>query len=174
MEGKEGSKEKGKKRWLLLILLLCLCAGAWLFIASCKDDDERLARERDAQEGYLPGMTRDEIQKMMDDKVAEGSVQININSELVFENGRSKGLVRIVNTKNNHYLMVVEMERKDTGERIYQSGAMEPGNYLEKDKLDVDLPKGDYPVRIRFKNYDPKSEEYIGEAVAESVVHVLH
>ena len=120
------------------------------------------------------GMTRDEIQKMMDDKVAEGSVQININSELVFENGRSKGLVRIVNTKNNHYLMVVEMERKDTGERIYQSGAMEPGNYLEKDKLDVDLPKGDYPVRIRFKNYDPKSEEYIGEAVAESVVHVLH
>ena len=174
MEGKEGSKEKGKKRWLLLILLLCLFAGAWLFIASWKDDDERLARERDAQEGYLPGMTRDEIQKMMDDKVAEGSVQININSELVFENGRSKGLVRIVNTKNNHYLMVVEMERKDTGERIYQSGAMEPGNYLEKDKLDVDLPKGDYPVRIRFKNYDPKSEEYIGEAVAESVVHVLH
>ena len=82
--------------------------------------------------------------------------------------------MRIVNTKNNHYLMVVEMERKDTGERIYQSGAMEPGNYLEKDKLDVDLPKGDYPVRIRFKNYDPKSEEYIGEAVAESVVHVLH
>ena len=154
--------------------MLCLCAGAWLFIASWKDDDERLARERDAQEGYLPGMTRDEIQKMMDDKVAEGSVQININSELVFENGRSKGLVRIVNTKNNHYLMVVEMERKDTGERIYQSGAMEPGNYLEKDKLDVDLPKGDYPVRIRFKNYDPKSEEYIGEAVAESVVHVLH
>ena len=174
MEGKEGSKEKGKKRWLLLILLLCLCAGAWLFLASWKADDERLARERDAQEGYLPGMTRDEIQKMMDDKVAEGSVQININSELVFENGRSKGLVRIVNTKNNHYLMVVEMERKDTGERIYQSGAMEPGNYLEKDKLDVDLPKGDYPVRIRFKNYDPKSEEYIGEAVAESVVHVLH
>ena len=174
MEGKEGSKEKGKKRWLLLILLLCLCAGALLFIASWKDDDERLARERDAQEGYLPGMTRDEIQKMMDDKVAEGSVQININSELVFENGRSKGLVRIVNTKNNHYLMVVEMERKDTGERIYQSGAMDPGNNLEKDKLDVDLPKGDYPVRIRFKNYDPKSEEYIGEAVAESVVHVLH
>ena len=79
-----------------------------------------------------------------------------------------------MNTKNNHYLMVVEMERKDTGERIYQSGAMEPGNYLEQDRLDVDLPKGDYEVSIHFKNYDAKSEEYVGEAVTENVVHILN
>ena len=65
------------------------------------------------------------------------------------------------------------MIRKDNKQKIYQSGAMEPGNYLEEDKLDVDLPKGDYPVNIHFKNYDPKSEEFVGEAVAENVVHVL-
>ena len=176
MEAKEDNRKKGnrKRNGLLLLLLLCLSAGIWLFMNSWKTEDDRLARERDAKEGYLPGMTREEIQKMMDDKVAEGSVQININSNLTFTDGSSKGLLRIVNAKNNHYLMVVEMIRKDNNQRIYQSGAMEPGNYLEKDKLDVDLPKGDYPVNIHFKNYDRKSEEFVGEAVAESVVHVLN
>ena len=173
MKEREDYKEKGKKKWLLLLLVLCLCIGGFLFVRSWNTEDDRLAREQDAKEGYLPGMTREEIQKIMDDKVAEGSVQININSNLVFETGSSKGLVRIVNSKNNHYLMVVEMIRKDNKQKIYQSGAMEPGNYLEEDKLDVDLPKGDYPVNIHFKNYDPKSEEFVGEAVAENVVHVL-
>ena len=97
MKEREDYKEKGKKKWLLLLLVLCLCIGGFLFVRSWNTEDDRLAREQDAKEGYLPGMTREEIQKMMDDKVAEGSVQININSNLVFETGSSKGLVRIVN-----------------------------------------------------------------------------
>ena len=174
MKEKEGQKENNKKKWLLLLMLLFLCVGGFLFVRSWNTEDDRLARERDAKEGYLPGMTREEIQKMMDDKVAEGSVQININSNLVFETGSSKGLVRIVNSKNNHYLMVVEMIRKDTSETIYQTGAMDPGNYLEQERLDVDLPKGDYPVSIHFRNYDRKSEQFVGEAVTENVVHILN
>ncbi|MCQ5280536.1 hypothetical protein MKA37_23615, partial [[Clostridium] innocuum] len=87
MKEREDYKEKGKKKWLLLLLVLCLCIGGFLFVRSWNTEDDRLARERDAKEGYLPGMTREEIQKMMDDKVAEGSVQININSNLVFETG---------------------------------------------------------------------------------------
>ena len=120
------------------------------------------------------GMTEEEIQKMLDDKVAEGSVQINMNSKLVFKDGKAKGYVRIVNSPNNHYKLVVEMIRKDTSETIYQTGAMDPGNYLEQDRLDVDLPKGDYPVSIHFRNYDRKSEQFVGEAVTENVVHILN
>ena len=111
---------------------------------------------------------------MLDDKVAEGSVQINMNSKLVFKDGKAKGYVRIVNSPNNHYKLVVEMIRKDTSETIYQTGAMDPGNYLEQDRLDVDLPKGDYPVSIHFRNYDRKSEQFVGEAVTENVVHILN
>lgn len=70
--------------------------------------------------------------------------------------------------------LVVEMIRKDTSETIYQTGAMDPGNYLEQDRLDVDLPKGDYPVSIHFRNYDRKSEQFVGEAVTENVVHILN
>ena len=57
---------------------------------------------------------------------------------------------------------------------IYKSGAIEPGYYIEQDALDVKLEKGDYPVSIHFKNYDVKSEQFVGEAVAENVVHIKH
>lgn len=170
----EGKKYKHLSMLLLLLLIICLCVGGWLFYNSWLDDQNKLARERDAQEGYLPGMTEEEIQKMLDDKVAEGSVQINMNSKLVFKDGKAKGYVRIVNSPNNHYKLVVEMIRKDTSETIYQTGAMYPGNYLEQDRLDVDLPKGDYPVSIHFRNYDRKSEQFVGEAVTENVVHILN
>lgn len=170
----EGKKYKHLSLLLLLLLIICLCVGGWLFYNSWLDDQNKLARERDAQEGYLPGMTEEEIQKMLDDKVAEGSVQINMNSKLVFKDGKAKGYVRIVNSPNNHYKLVVEMIRKDTKETIYQTGAMDPGNYLEQDRLDVDLPKGDYPVSIHFRNYDRKSEQFVGEAVTENVVHILN
>lgn len=165
-------EKKGTDRKMVLWLLLFLAVGTMFFIFAWQEKEAGLARERDAQEGFLPGMTRDEIQKMMDEKVEEGSIQININSDLTFADGGSEGLVRIVNTKNNHYLLVVEFIRKDNGESVYRSGAMEPGHYLEKDRLDVDLPKGDYPIEIHFKNYNIKSEEYVGEAVAESILHI--
>lgn len=168
---KENNKKK--KAVILLLLVLCLSAGGYFFIHSWLSNNNKLPREKDAQEGFLPGMSEEEIQKMMDEKVAEGSVQISINSELVFPTGSSKGYIRIENTRNNHYLQVVEINRKDNGELIYKSGAMEPGNYLEQARLDVDLKKGEYPVVVHFKNYDLKSEEFVGEAIAETVVRVL-
>ena len=67
----EGKKYKHLSMLLLLLLIICLCVGGWLFYNSWLDDQNKLARERDAQEGYLPGMTEEEIQKMLDDKVAE-------------------------------------------------------------------------------------------------------
>ncbi len=169
-------KEDKKRKWILIVLLILLClgAGGYYFMHSWLPEDNRLAREKDAKEGFLPGMSEEEIQQMLNEKVAEGSVQISINSELIFRDGRSKGEIRVENSRNNHYLMVVEFIRKDTSELIYKSGAMEPGNYLEEARLDVDLAAGEYPVYVHFKNYDLKSEEFVGEAVAESVIHVLN
>lgn len=169
-------EDNKKKKWIIVILLILLClgAGGYYYIHSWLPDDNKLAREKDAKEGYLPGMTAEEIQAMMDEKVAEGSVQISINSELVFKDGKSSGDIRIENSRNNHYLMVVEFVRKDNNETIYKSGAMEPGNYLEKARLDVDLPAGEYPVAVHFKNYDLVTEAFVGEAIAESTIHVLN
>lgn len=177
MEDKKNTRETNYRRLSLLLLgllLLCLGAGFWMYERLWDRESNRLENEQEAMEGFLPGMSEAEIQKLLDDKVAEGSVQINMNTELVFANGRAKGYVRIVNAPNNHYRQVVEMIRKDSGETIYKTGAMQPGTYLEQDRLDVDLPKGDYPVTIHFQNYAIDSDTFIGEAVTENVIHILH
>ena len=79
--------------------------------------------------------------------------------------------MRIENRAKNHYTMVVEMYLKDTGEQIYQSGGIKPGYFLEKDRLDTVLPKGEYPVTVTFKAYDEK-DQYIGEANAETKIRI--
>lgn len=162
---------KNKKKIILIISILLFGTSLVMYKLSWKSEEGLI---REGEKGELPGMSEDDILKMLNEKVEEGSFQININSELSFEDGTAKGDVRILNSPNNHYLLVVEMYLKEDNKRIYKSGAIEPGYYIEQDTLDVKLEKGDYPVNIHFKNYDVKSEQFIGEAVAENVIHIKH
>ncbi|MCQ5280714.1 hypothetical protein NE665_24620, partial [Clostridium sp. DFI.1.208] len=84
----------------------------------------------------------------------------------VFKNGTSKGTLRIENNPQNRYLMVVKIylkqDEKD-GEKIYESGAIRPGNKIETAQLDVALKKGTYPVTAYFEAYDMKTKEFVGK-----------
>ncbi len=163
--------DKNKKKIILIISILLFGTSLVMYKLSWKSEEGLI---REGEKGELPGMSEDDILKMLNEKVEEGSFQININSELSFEDGTAKGDMRILNSPNNHYLLVVEMYLKEDNKRIYKSGAIEPGYYIEQDTLDVKLEKGDYPVNIHFKNYDVKSEQFVGEAVAENVIHIKH
>lgn len=159
-----------KKRNKIIFMISLLFLGIAILMYQLSWNSDNMIRE--GRKGELPGMSEEDIQKMLDDRVSEGNFQININSELNFENGDAMGNLRILNSPNNHYLLVVEMYLKENGKRIYRSGAIEPGYYIEQDRLDEALEKGDYPVSIHFRNYDLQSEEYIGEAVVENVIHI--
>ena len=167
-EKKEGKQGNGKKKWLILILLLILLGSfaAWKLF----DTGDGLAMDPDQSEGTLDGLSEAEIQKLLDDKVAEGQFMLNINTRPVFKNGTSKGTLRIENNPQNRYLMIVKIyryENKKLGELIYESGAIKPGNKIETAKLDVDLPKGKYPVIVYFEGYREKDREYVGKAGSE-------
>lgn len=163
--------DKNKRKIILIISILLFGTSLVMYKLSWRSEEGLI---REGEKGELPGMSEDDILKMLNEKVEEGSFQININSELSFEDGTAKGDMRILNSPNNHYLLVVEMYLKEDNKRIYKSGAIEPGYYIEQDTLDVKLEKGDYPVNIHFKNYDIKSEQFVGEAVAENVIHIKH
>lgn len=163
--------DKNKRKIILIISILLFGTSLVMYKLSWRSEEGLI---REGEKGELPGMSEDDILKMLNEKVEEGSFQININSELSFEDGTAKGDMRILNSPNNHYLLVVEMYLKEDNKRIYKSGAIEPGYYIEQDTLDVKLEKGDYPVNIHFKNYDVKSEQFVGEAVAENVIHIKH
>ena len=167
MEEKKEEQKKGRRKWLVIVLLLLSIGGcsAWMIY-----DKTDLWLDPDQSEGTLDGLSKDEIQKLMDDKVDEGQFMISINTQPVFADGRSEGTLRIENSPQNRYLMIVKIyryENKKQGELIYESGAIKPGNKIETAKLDVDLPKGKYPVIVYFEGYREKDREYVGKAGSE-------
>ena len=171
-ENMEKEQRKGKKKWLVLVLLLLLGSlVAWQLLK----ERSALALDPNQSEGTLDGLSEAEIQKLLDDKVAEGQFMLNINTRPTFPNGTGKGTLRIENSPQNRYLMVVKIYLKEDGtegEKIYESGAIRPGNKIETARLDVALKKGTYPVIAYFEAYDKKTKEFVGKAASTLTITI--
>ena len=61
---------------LLVLLLLLASCTAWQLLK----DQDALTLDPDQSEGTLDGLSEAEIQKLLDDKVAEGQFMLNINT----------------------------------------------------------------------------------------------
>ena len=117
-------------------------------------------------EGGWDNLSPEEIAEKLNEKVAEGMINISMNTAPYFENGASEGNVMIVNENINLYPQQVEFIRNDTQEVIYQSNAIPVGSKIERAALDVELPVGTYECTAMFHNLDPVSGEIIGTAGA--------
>ena len=119
-----------------------------------------------AVDGGWDNLSPEEIAEKLNEKVAEGMINISMNTAPYFEDGKAEGNVMIVNESINNYPQQVEFIRNDTGEQIYQSNAIPVGSKIERAKLDVVLPIGTYECTAYFHNLDPESGEIIGTAGA--------
>ena len=119
-----------------------------------------------AVEGGWDNLSPEEIAEKLNEKVAEGMINISMNTAPYFEDGKAEGNVMIVNESINNYPQQVEFIRNDTGEQIYQSKAIPVGSKIERAALDVELPAGSYECTAMFHNLDPVSGEIIGTAGA--------
>ena len=119
-----------------------------------------------AVEGGWDNLSPEEIAEKLNEKVAEGMINISMNTAPYFEDGKAEGNVMIVNESINNYPQQVEFIRNDTGEQIYQSKAIPVGSKIERAALDVELPAGTYECTAMFHNLDPVSGEIIGTAGA--------
>lgn len=161
MEANGQKHDKGKKLIIGILLLLALAGAVYWFL---KQDSFRF--DSAAEDGSLDGMTKDQIQELMNNKVDESMLAISINSTPMFEDGKSKGTLRIENAANNNYNMkvriVIDNEEKD----IYYSDAVKPGQVIREDYLDVELAKGTYACTATFEAYDDDNKK-AGEAKAQ-------
>ena len=66
--------------------------------------------------------------------------------------------------------MLFRSYRNDTGEKIYESKAIAVGSKIERAKLDVGLPAGEYECTAYFSNLDPDSGAILG--VAGAIIHI--
>ena len=128
--------------------------------------------DMNAQSGQAPYKTPEEIQAELDRVVEEGMFNISIASVIEFPDGSSPGTAYIENVPGNRYLMQVSIALDDTGEAVYESGALKPDSYIGDITLSRDLDQGDYPATATFSALDPDSREEVGKAAAKVTLSV--
>ena len=168
---------------LAVAFLICaICAGIFLItrlVSKPLTKEEARAKagivyDSSAVEGGWDQMTPEEIEAAVNNKVAEGMINISANTAPIFEDGASEGNLMLVNESVNNYPQKVQIIRNDTGEQIYESGAIAVGSKIERAKLDVVLPAGTYECTAYFHNLDPESGEIIGTAGAIITITIIN
>ena len=167
---------KGNIRVVLAVVFLACAIGAGIFLITrlaskplAKEDARAqtgIVYDSSAVEGGWDNLSPEEIAEKLNEKVAEGMINISMNTAPYFENGKAEGNVMIVNESINNYPQQVEFIRNDTQEIIYQSKAIPIGSKIERAKLDVELPAGTYEYTAMFHNLDPETGNVIGTAGA--------
>ena len=163
-------------RVVLAVAFLVCAIGAGIFLITrlvskpLTKEDARgqtgIVYDSSAIEGGWDNLSPEEIAEKLNEKVAEGMINISMNTAPYFENGTAEGNLMLVNESINLYPQKVQIVRNDTGEQIYESGAIAIGSKIERAKLDVVLPAGTYECTAYFHNLDPETGEIIGTAGA--------
>ena len=156
-----------------LIALAILVVIAVIVTFAVKKDEPKepaaqsgIVYDDSAVEGGWDNLSPEEIAEKLNEKVAEGMINISANTAPIFEDGASEGNLMLVNESINNYPQKVQIIRNDTGEQVYESGAIAVGSKIERAKLDVVLPAGTYECTAYFHNLDPESGAIIGTAGA--------
>ena len=175
---------KGNIRVVLAVVFLVCAIGAGFFLITrlvskpLTKEDARgqtgIVYDSSAVEGGWDNLSPEEIAEKLNEKVAEGMINISMNTAPYFKDGKSEGNVMLVNELNNLYPQKVEFYRNDTGEKIYESKAIAVGSKIEHAKLDAALPAGTYECTAYFHNLNPETGEIIGTAGAIITITIQH
>lgn len=166
------------------VIFLVLLVGAGIFLAvkllhkpadaALADSKSGIVYDSSAVEGGWDNLSPEEIAERLNQKIEEGMINISMNTAPYFENGTAEGNLMLVNESINNYPQKVQIVRNDTGEQIYESGAIAVGSKIERAKLDVVLPAGTYECTAYFHNLDPETGDIIGTAGAIITITIQH
>lgn len=164
-------KRRGAAFWIgIVVAIVAVVAAVLLALSLCSGGG---SSNRAGAPGQLENKSPEEIQAELNRQVEEGMFNISIASVTQFADGASEGELRIENVPGNRYLMQVTIQLDDTGQVIYESGIIEPDHHIQRDRLAVDLPAGDYDATATFTALDPQTEEEVGKAAARTKIQVL-
>lgn len=119
-------------------------------------------------------INKDELINQLNKKVDESMINISMNLNPIFKDGKSDGLLMIVNEEINNYPQVIEIFRQDTNQLIYKSKGIPVGSLIESAKLDINLAKGDYDCIAYFNAINENTGDIIGKAGAKIKISILN
>lgn len=131
---------------MLAVIAIVLCAVA--VTGRAPQIRLSLASGGKVSDGLLPGVDSDAHIT----SVPDGEIRYLINKRIVFEDKYSLGNVMLENPESCKYDIKFIIYR-DNGEMIYSSPMIKPGQCLEKDKLSVVTPSGEYACSYSAQAY---------------------
>ncbi|WP_066688325.1 hypothetical protein [Christensenella intestinihominis] len=177
MERQGRGKKKSSRKAIIVLVIALIALGTvtgYFIWQNAAGGHSRFELDELARDGFFKDKSPEDIEALLNQVVSEGMFNISINSNPVFEDGKSEGNLRIENVPNNPYYMTVVITQDDTGEKIYQSKGLKQEQYIENAKLSVELPKGEYPCTAVFTAVDPDTLKEVGTAAAQITIHVLN
>lgn len=151
----------------VLAVLLAVAGALWFFSGGAESFYDVSARA-----GQAPTKTPEEIQAELNRVVEEGMFNISIASTVDFASPGSSGTANIENVPGNRYDMKVSITLDDTGETVYESGGIAPGDYIPEIELTRALETGAHDATATFFAYDRETHEQVGSAAARVVLAV--
>lgn len=168
----ENELKKIQNLTIVLIFILCITLTYMLFIFFYEKNQTQINKKDNF--GILPGMSSKEIQNILNEVSQQSMINVSINPEPIFQNGKSKGNIRIENVLTNNHNFVVTIKLSDNKTVLYKSKLIPPGHYIENIKLLKNLKKGTYPATVFFDAYLPNSDNIETTIKAEILIHILN
>lgn len=169
--------QENKSIIVLAVLMLVLIIGSVVCMSGGGDETTTsnggtfydLTADANATEGGIEYKTQEEIEAELNAKVADGMINVSMNTNPVFENGT--GNLLITNSDVNNYPQIIEIY-DENNQLIYQSGLIEVGSKVETGLLLVGLSVGDHDCMATFNAVNPTTGELAGRANVNIVVTV--
>lgn len=155
----KASNTKVKKLIFTVIICMLVCLGAiW-------KGYERYQMDKNAKNG------NPEIEALQ--KIADaGNFHFQILVHPKFPKGNEEGELMITNPADNPYHMSVSITLDSSGEEVYTSKVLKPGERIHYDRLAVNLSQGEYPATAMFTVLDTDTQENIGQVAAQITISI--
>ncbi|CEP46471.1 Uncharacterised protein [[Clostridium] sordellii] len=169
----EDKKIQNRKKIKSIILIIVIIISALFLLKSCTSSNIKNGTLVEGKVGFLPGLSKEEIEKMLQKQADASMFSFEINGEPVFKNGKSEGNIRIANPPYNTYNFKVTIKLDSTDEVILKTGMLKPKQYIDKAKLRKNLKKGNYKATAQFDAYDDNNK-FQGKVLAALNIKILN
>lgn len=147
----------------------------WMQSMLNRSPKSRYELEKNALEGFLPDRSDAEIQNELNRIIENSRLNVSMNPTPLLEEGKLN--VMIENVPANHYYIQVDVyiyTDEETGERekIYESGIIRQGYYVEEGEAMKKPEPGSYNGIAVFTALYPETLEEIGQVGMNLVVTV--
>ena len=157
-------KEKNRRTFGILVVLaaLLVCVTATLQYTLRKP-----AMEKNAKEGYANQLTGEGLSSSLQEAADESAFRVILGTHPTFDGSTGRGQVSIQNDNSNRAKMQVEYVLDATGETVYQSAVLSPGDEELWGELMIALPSGTYSATAYVHALDDSGKNIIGTMESE-------